>query len=102
MTNVLILGGTGWLSGRVARAWVDAGASVTCLARGGRAAPEGAELIVADRAEPGAYDTVRERKWDEIVEISSIPEFVAAAVDALAPRTRHGTYVSSRVRLCDQ
>jgi nucleoside-diphosphate-sugar epimerase len=95
MTNVLILGGTGWLSGRVARAWTDAGASVTCLARGGRPAPEGAELIVADRAEPGAYDAVREREWDEIVEISSIPEFVAAAVDALAPRARHWTYVSS-------
>jgi nucleoside-diphosphate-sugar epimerase len=95
MTNVLILGGTGWLSGRVARAWTDAGASVTCLARGGRPAPEGAELIVADRAEPGAYDAAREREWDEIVEISSIPEFVAAAVDALAPRARHWTYVSS-------
>lgn len=95
MTNVLILGGTGWLSGRVARAWTDAGASVTCLARGGRPAPEGAELIVADRAEPGAYDAVREREWDEIVEISSIPEFVAAAVDALAPWARHWTYVSS-------
>jgi len=51
MTDVLILGGTGWLSGRVARAWTDAGASVTCLARGGRPAPEGTELIVADRAE---------------------------------------------------
>ena len=25
MTDVLILGGTGWLSGRVARAWADAG-----------------------------------------------------------------------------
>ena len=95
MTDVLILGGTGWLSGRVARAWTDAGASVTCLARGGRPAPEGAELIVADRAEPGAYDDVAAREWDEIVEISSIPEFVAEAVGALAERTRHWTYVSS-------
>ena len=25
MTDVLILGGTGWVSGRVARAWLDAG-----------------------------------------------------------------------------
>lgn len=95
MTDVLILGGTGWLSGRVARAWTDAGASVTCLARGGRPAPEGTELIVADRAEPGAYDDVAAREWDEVVEISSIPEFVAAAVDVLAERTRHWTYVSS-------
>lgn len=95
MTNVLILGGTGWLSGRVARAWVDAGAAVTCLARGGRPAPSGAELLIADRTEPAAYDAVAARDWDEVVEISSIPEHVAAATAALAPRARHLTYVSS-------
>jgi nucleoside-diphosphate-sugar epimerase len=95
MTNVLILGGTGWLSGRVARAWVDAGAAVTCLARGGRPAPPGAELLIADRTEPAAYDAVAARDWDEVVEISSIPEHVAAATAVLAPRARHFTYVSS-------
>jgi 2'-hydroxyisoflavone reductase len=95
MTNVLILGGTGWLSGRVARAWMDAGADVTCLGRGGRPAPEGAELVVADRAEDGAYDTLASRAWDEIVEISSIPAHVAGAVAVLGERTRHWTYVSS-------
>jgi 2'-hydroxyisoflavone reductase len=95
MTNVLILGGTGWLSGRVARAWVDAGAQVTCLARGGRPAPDGAELVVADRGEPGAYAAVAGREWDEVVEISSTPEHVASAVVALAPVARHLTYVSS-------
>lgn len=95
MTNVLILGGTGWLSGRVARAWVDAGAAVTCLARGGRPAPSGAELLIADRTEPAAYDAVAARDWDEVVEISSIPEHVAAATAVLAPRARHFTYVSS-------
>jgi nucleoside-diphosphate-sugar epimerase len=72
-----------------------AGATVTCLARGGRPAPDGAELVVADRSEPGAYDAVADREWDEIVEISSIPEHVEAAVAALGPRTRHWTYVSS-------
>ncbi|TQK19258.1 nucleoside-diphosphate-sugar epimerase [Microbacterium sp. SLBN-154] len=95
MTNVLILGGTGWLSGRVARAWADAGARVTCLARGARPATDGAEFVTADRAAPGAYDTVSEREWDEVVEISSTPEHVASAVAALAPVARHLTYVSS-------
>ena len=87
MTNVLVLGGTGWLSGRVAERWLEQGAAVTCLARGGRPAPDGATLVIADRAEPGAYDAVADHDWDEVVEISSIPEHVAAAVDALAPRT---------------
>jgi nucleoside-diphosphate-sugar epimerase len=95
MTNVLILGGTGWLSGAVARRWRDAGASVTCLARGSRPVPPGTELVAADRADPDAYARVGGRDWDEVVDISSDPDHVAAAVGALAPRTGHWTYVSS-------
>ena len=52
MRRVLILGGTGWLSARIATLWLDAGASVTCLARGGRDAPYGATLVVGDRDDP--------------------------------------------------
>lgn len=95
MTDVLILGGTGWLSGRIARKWRDAGAAVTCLARGARPAPDGATLVVADRDAPDAYAEVARRDWDEIVDVSSNPVHVAAAVEALAARTAHSTYVSS-------
>jgi 2'-hydroxyisoflavone reductase len=95
MTDVLVLGGTGWLSGEVARRWMDAGARVTCLARGGRDAPYGAALVTADRDAPDAYVDVAARDWDEVVDISSRPEHVAAALEALGPRARHWTYVSS-------
>ena len=95
MTNVLILGGTGWLSGRVAGRWLEEGAAVTCVARGARPAPDGAELVIADRAEPDAYAAVADREWDEIVDISSRAEHVAAAVEALGARTKHWTYVST-------
>ncbi|MEZ3159766.1 NAD-dependent epimerase/dehydratase family protein [Microbacterium sp. BWT-B31] len=95
MTDVLILGGTGWLSGRVARRWTEAGASVTCLARGGRPAPEGVRLLRADRDDPGAYDEAAARDWDEVVDVSSRAGHVAAAVEALAERTAHWTYVST-------
>ncbi len=95
MTDVLILGGTGWLSGAVARRWVDGGASVTCLARGSRPVPTGAELVVADRADPDAYAEVARRDWDEVVDVSSYPDQVAAAMKALAARAAHTTYVSS-------
>lgn len=95
MTNVLVLGGTGWLSGRIAVGWMDARASVTCLARGAREAPYGARLVVADRDAPDAYDEVRGRDWDEIVEISSRPEHVSAAAAALEGHARHLTYISS-------
>ncbi|MCW3494068.1 NAD-dependent epimerase/dehydratase family protein [Microbacterium sp. SSM24] len=95
MTDVLILGGTGWLSGRVAERWADAGASVTCLARGGRDAPYGTTLVTGDRDEPGAYAALAGREWDEIIDISSNPVHVAAAVEALEERTKHWTYVST-------
>ena len=95
MTDVLLLGGTGWVSGRVARRWVAAGARVTCLSRGGRPAPDGAEQVAADRDDPDAYAAVAARDWDEVVDVSSRAAHVASAVAALAPRARHWTYVST-------
>lgn len=95
MTDVLVLGGTGWLSGRIARRWTESGASVTCLARGARPAPDGATLVVADRDDAGAYADVASRDWHEVVDISSNPAHVAAALEALGPRAAHWTYVSS-------
>jgi len=95
MSDVLVLGGTGWLSGRIAERWADAGASVSCLARGGRDAPYGTTLVSADRDRPDAYDQVARREWDEIVDVSSNPVHVAGAVEALAAGTRHWTYIST-------
>jgi nucleoside-diphosphate-sugar epimerase len=95
MTDVLILGGTGWLSTRVARRWLDAGADVTCLARGGRAAPEGARLVSADRDAPDAYAEVAAGDWDHVVDVSSHAGHVSAAVVALGERAAQWTYVSS-------
>ncbi|MCR2815911.1 NAD-dependent epimerase/dehydratase family protein [Microbacterium jiangjiandongii] len=95
MTDVLILGGTGWLGARIAERWLDRGARVTCLARGTSPAPEGARLIAGDRAADGAYDAVAPMEWDEIVDVSSDAAHVASAVGALATQTRHWTFVSS-------
>lgn len=95
MTKVLVLGGTGWLSGRIAQRWRNAGAEVTCLARGERPAPDGATLLAGDRDEAGAYDRVAEQHWDEIVDVSSRADHVRAAVGALGDRTAHWSYVSS-------
>ena len=95
MTDVLILGGTGWLGGEVARRWMDAGARVTCLSRGARPVPYGAALVTADRDHPEAYAHVADREWDEVLDVSSTPRHVEAAIAVLAGRTRHWTYVSS-------
>jgi len=95
MTQVLVLGGTGWLSGRIAQRWRDAGADVTCLARGGRPAPEGTVLLSGDRDDSGVYDRLAEHRWDEVIDISSRADHVAAAVEALGDHAEHWTYVSS-------
>lgn len=94
MTRVLVLGGTGWLSGLVAQRWLDAGAHVTCLSRGG-VAPFGAEHVLADRSEPDALDAVAHQEWDEVVDVSSAPQQVEAAVAALGANAAHWSYVSS-------
>ncbi|WP_431071803.1 NAD-dependent epimerase/dehydratase family protein [Microbacterium phyllosphaerae] len=95
MTDVLILGGTGWLSGRIARRMLVNGATVMCLARGGRPSPEGASLVLADRDDPAAYDAVSGRDWDHVIDISSNAAHVEAAVAALGERAARWTYVSS-------
>ena len=72
--QILILGGTAWLGGTIAATALERGHEVTCLARGeAGAVPDGARLVVADRADPAAYDEVRGTAWDEVVDVSRQP-----------------------------
>lgn len=92
---MLILGGTGWLSGRIAAHALGAGATVTCLARGGRPSPPGASLVVADRDDEDAYEVVSRTDWDHVVDVSSRADHVSAAVRALGDRAARWSYISS-------
>lgn len=96
MTTLLVLGGTQWLGREIAAQARDLGMEVTCIARGEAGPPaEGIEFVAADRRDPQAYDAVRDREWDAVVDVSWQPDFVASAIDALAHRAAHWTYVSS-------
>ncbi|MFK4066863.1 NAD-dependent epimerase/dehydratase family protein [Streptomyces sp. NPDC029674] len=94
--RLLVLGGTGFVSGAVAAEAVARGHDVTCVARGtgGTPPPEGARLLRADRNAPEGLAPLRGTRFDAVVETAtlSLPWVQRALRDVSAG---HWTFISS-------
>ena len=91
LMSLLVLGGTAWLGREVVAAARTLGQDVTVLARGESGAPPpDVEVVLADRGEPAAYDDVRGRAWDVVVDVARQPSHVTSALEALGPAPPRG------------
>ena len=94
--ELLILGGTQWLGRELATEALARGHRVTCLARGEAGdVADGADLVRADRSQPGAYDAVAGHEWDAVIDVTRQPGFARRAAADLGERARHWTFISS-------
>lgn len=91
--DLLVLGGTMFLSKAVAADAVARGHRVTCACRGeSGGVPDGAELLTWDRSEP-APPSLAGRRWDGVVDVARHPSRVRRAVAALPGA--HWVFVST-------
>ncbi|MFJ6156278.1 NAD-dependent epimerase/dehydratase family protein [Pseudarthrobacter sp. NPDC092184] len=94
--RILVLGGTAFLSAEIVRSAVAAGHDVTCLARGSAAVPPpGASWLRADRSLGANAYADAEGEWDAVVDVARDPVPATEALEALAGRAAHWTFISS-------
>jgi 2'-hydroxyisoflavone reductase len=94
--RILVLGGTAFLSAEIARHAVAAGHDVTCLARGSvTGPPRGAAWLKADRSTGGEAYAGATGDWDAVIDVARDPVPATEALEALAQRAAHWTFVSS-------
>ena len=98
--NVLIIGGTGFLSGAVVTEALDQGHTVSVVTRGSAnrpAPPEGVESLTADRSDANALRTVLAgRDWDVVIDcVLFRPDDARAAADILDGHTGRSVFIST-------
>ncbi|MCG8919682.1 NAD-dependent epimerase/dehydratase family protein [Actinokineospora sp. PR83] len=95
--RLLVLGGTRFLGRAVAAEAVTRGHEVVCAARGlaGDATP-GARLVKVDRDAPDGLAPLAGERFDAVVDVAPISyDWVSRALEALADRVGHWSFVSS-------
>ncbi len=70
--NLLVIGGSGFVSGTVVKTAVSQGHDVTVVTRGNKPLPDGIRAITADRKDRSAFKKAIEKsgkKWDAVLEL---------------------------------
>ncbi len=97
--RVLIIGGSGFLSGTLARVAVMLGHAVTVVTRGQRPVPAGVETVTADRTDRAGFARCiaeLDTRWDLVVDaIAYTPEDAIQNVKVFAGRTDRLVLVST-------
>ena len=97
--NVLVIGGSGFLSSAIVREALSRGHDVTTVTRGssGRAVVEGTRAVFADRSDPAALRAaVAGMDFDIVIDsILFKPEDARAAVDIFGGRVQRYVFIST-------
>ncbi len=97
--QILIIGGSGFLSGTIARLAVSHGHQVTIVTRGNKPIPDSVDAIKVDRSDRGAFAQLlaeRNTTWDLVVDsIAFSPEDAQQDVDVFTGKTRRFVLVST-------
>jgi nucleoside-diphosphate-sugar epimerase len=95
--NLLVLGGTGFLSGTVVREALATGHRVSIVTRGRRPAPPGVEALVADRSDRAALaGALGGRAFDAVIDcIGFKVEDAAQDLELFAGRAGHLVFIST-------
>ena len=91
--NILILGGTAWLSSAIACIATGRGHNVICAARGTDTSPKRCFFVPLDRNQPDTYAALPNVTWDAVVDVTTSYRFAADATTNI--RTNQWVYVSS-------
>ncbi len=98
--NILLIGGSGFLSGTLARTAVAAGHQVTVVSRGQKNLPEGVSSLITDRHDSSGFQLAIENathsSWDLVVDC--IGYEVADAqqdISVFRDRTKHLVFIST-------
>ncbi|MCE0496359.1 MAG: NAD-dependent epimerase/dehydratase family protein [Methylacidiphilales bacterium] len=97
--RLLIIGGSGFVSGTLAREALQAGWEVTVVTRGQRPMPEGAACIRADRNDPAAFARAMKEQpgdWDLVADcIGMTPEHAEQDIELWSGRAGRFVFVST-------